>query len=152
MDVREYLEFESTSNWMTNVSIYNSRNAYQIFFRMNLVCIITISLDSKYRITAICYYPRYDSIMGCILGCIVIHCDLYRFSAFAAYFLTYNQSQFYLENKDWEDFGMKVGVNKPRDSIDGEYHRDKPVSELSVPVVSKSEINNNTMVFEMAEL
>jgi len=37
-----------------------------------------------------------------------------RFTAFAAYFLAYNSDNFYNENKDWDDFGARIGVSKAK--------------------------------------
>lgn len=34
-EVRNYLTIESSVVWLTNVSIYNPYNAYQIYFRMD---------------------------------------------------------------------------------------------------------------------
>ena len=58
------------------------------------------------------------SIWGAFWGVLYLFFIYQRFSAFATYFLMYNQESFYSENKEWEDFGSTYKVHKPKDTLD----------------------------------
>jgi len=59
-------------------------------------------------------------------GVYCIHYFTYipRFSAFAAYFLAYNQKNFYQLNEEWENFDSRIGVKKVKNTLDWECEND----------------------------
>ncbi|KAM3143966.1 hypothetical protein pb186bvf_004017 [Paramecium bursaria] len=132
--VLQFLDFEDVSTWQTNVTVYNPYSAFQIFFRMEL-----------FQKVGFLYYATIldmISIWGAFWGVL--------FSAFATYFLMYNQESFYSENKEWEDFGSTYKVHKPKDTLDDfEEQDDQKKQEPQQQMTSRT---NNTMVFEMAPL
>ncbi|CAK63901.1 unnamed protein product (macronuclear) [Paramecium tetraurelia] len=122
-DVRTFLSTQKINSWITNVSVYNTYNAYQIGFRTELT----------QQISVLTYQTSFDmiSIVGAFWGVL--------FSTFAAYFLVYNQNTFYRENKQWEDFGKKIGVRKAADVFN--LTEEAPHSKV-----------NDSIVFEMTEI
>ncbi|KAM3143970.1 hypothetical protein pb186bvf_004021 [Paramecium bursaria] len=130
--VLQFLDFEDVSTWQTNVSVYNPYSAFQIFFRMELF----------QRVGFLYYATILDmiSIWGAFWGVL--------FSAFATYFLWYNQESFYSENKEWEDFGSAYKVNKPKDTID-DFIEQEDQQDSQQQMTTRT---SNTMVFEMRQI
>jgi len=64
------------------------------------------------------------SLWGAFWGVLYTLFHLYRFSAFAAYFLAYNQKNFYQLNEEWENFDSRIGVKKVKNTLDWECEND----------------------------